>query len=144
MTFDELKEMVKKDIALDETQLDKESSRTPQIHNKYLLFFMEEKLSLTRMESELDVLRKKKWLYYSGKMSQDELDDNGWEQFDLHILKTDVDKMIEADDQVIKQKLKVEYQRERVNYLENIIKIINNRQWNIRSIIDWLKFTNGQ
>lgn len=136
--------MVRKDIALDETQLDKESSRTPQIHNKYLLFFMEEKLSLTRMESELDVLRKKKWLYYSGKMDQDELDANGWEQFDLHILKNDVDKMIEADDQVIKIKLKVEYQRERVNYLENVIKIINNRQWNIRSIIDWLKFTNGQ
>jgi hypothetical protein len=144
MTFDELKEMVKKDISLDETQLDKESSRTPQIHNKYLLFFMEEKLSLTRMESELDVLRKKKWLYYGGKMSQDELDQNGWEQFDLHILKNDIDKMIEADDQVIKLKLKVEYQRERVNYLENVIKIINNRQWNIRSIIDWLKFTNGQ
>lgn len=144
MTFDELKEMVKKDISLDETSLDKESARTPQIHNKYLLFFMEEKLSLTRMETELDVLRKKKWLYFSGKMSQDELDENGWEQFDLHILKNDVDKIIEADDQVIKQKLKVEYQREKVNYLENIIKIINNRQWNIRSIIDWLKFTNGQ
>lgn len=144
MTFDELKEMVKKDISLDETSLDKESARTPQIHNKYLLFFMEEKLSLTRMETELDVLRKKKWLYFSGKMSQDELDENGWEQFDLHILKNDIDKMIEADDQVIKQKLKVEYQREKVNYLENIIKIINNRQWNIRSIIDWLKFTNGQ
>lgn len=144
MTFDELKEMVKKDISLDETQLDKESSRTPQIHNKYLLFYMEEKLSLVRIESELDVLRKKKWLYYSGKMDQTDLDENGWEQFDLHILKNDIDKMIEADDQVIKQKLKVEYQRERVNYLENIIKIINNRQWNIRSIIDWLKFTNGQ
>ena len=105
---------------------------------------MEEKLSLKRMETELDDVRKKKWLYFSGKMSQDELDENGWEQFDLHILKNDVDKMIEADDQVIKLKLKVEYQRERVNYLENVIKIINNRQWNIRSIIDWLKFTNGQ
>lgn len=144
MTFDELKEMVKKDISLDETQLDRESARTPQIHNKYLLFFMEEKLSLTRMETDLDVLRKKKWLYFGGKMSQDELDENGWEQFDLHILKNDIDRMIEADDQVIKQKLKVEYQREKVNYLENIVKIINNRQWNIRSIIDWAKFTNGQ
>ena len=144
MTFDELKEMVKKDISLDETQLDRESARTPQIHNKYLLFFMEEKLSLTRMETDLDVLRKKKWLYFGGKISQDELDENGWEQFDLHILKNDIDRMIEADDQVIKQKLKVEYQREKVNYLENIVKIINNRQWNIRSIIDWAKFTNGQ
>jgi hypothetical protein len=144
MTFDELKEMVKKDISLDETQLDKESVRTPQIHNKYLLFFMEEKLSLARIESELEVLRKKKWLYFSGKMTEEELKENGWEQFDLHIIRTDMDRLIEADDQVIRQKLKVEYQREKVNYLENIIKIINNRQWNIRSIIDWTKFANGQ
>jgi hypothetical protein len=56
MTFDELKEMIKKDISLDETQLDRESVRTPQIHNKYLIFFMEEKLSLTRMNTELDSL----------------------------------------------------------------------------------------
>jgi len=34
-------------------------------------------------------------------------------------------------------------QQEKVNYLESVIKIINNRQWNIRSAIDWLKFTNG-
>ena len=73
MTFDELKEMIKKDISLDETQLDRESVRTPQIHNKYLIFFMEEKLSLTRMSTELDSLKTKKWLYYSGRMSADEL-----------------------------------------------------------------------
>jgi hypothetical protein len=144
MTFDDLKAMVQKDIQLDQTQLDQESARTPQIHNKYLLFFMEEKLSLSRMTSELDILRKKKWLYFSGKMTQEELDKEGWDQFDLHILKQDVDRLIDADDQTIKQRLKVDYQREKVNYLENVIKIINNRQWNIRSIIDWAKFTNGQ
>jgi hypothetical protein len=144
MTFDDLKAMVQKDIQLDQTQLDQESARTPQIHNKYLLFFMEEKLSLSRMTSELDILRKKKWLYFSGKMTQEELDKEGWDQFPLHILKQDVDRLIDADDQIIKQRLKVDYQREKVNYLENVIKIINNRQWNIRSIIDWAKFTNGQ
>ena len=79
MTFDELKEMIKKDISLDETQLDRESVRTPQIHNKYLIFFMEEKLSLTRMNTELDSLKTKKWLYYSGRMSADELKENDWE-----------------------------------------------------------------
>jgi len=144
MTFDELKEMVKKDISLDETQLERESARTPQIHNKYLLFFMEEKIFLSRIESELNVLKKKKWLYYNGNMSQDELDENGWEQYDLRILRGDIDRLIESDNDVIKLKLKLDYQKEKVNYLENIIKIINNRQWNIRSIIDWLKFTNGQ
>lgn len=144
MTFDELKAMVQKDIQLDQTQLDHESARTPQIHNKYLLFFMEEKLSLSRMVTELEVTKKKKWMYYNGHMSQEELDAEGWEQFDLRVLKQDIDRLIEADNDVIKLKLKVEYQKEKVNYLENIIKIINNRQWNIRSIIDWAKFTNGQ
>jgi lysophospholipase L1-like esterase len=62
----------------------------------------------------------------------------------LQYFVNDMDNFIEADDQVIKQKLKVEYQREKVSYLENVVKIINNRQWNIRSIIDWAKFTNGQ
>jgi hypothetical protein len=31
-----------------------------------------------------------------------------------------------------------------VNYIEDVIKIISNRQWSIRSAIDWMKFTNGQ
>jgi hypothetical protein len=105
---------------------------------------MEEKLSLTRMNTELDSLKTKKWLYYSGRMSADELKENDWEQFDLHVLKQDLDRLIESDSAVIRQKLKVEYQKEKVSYLENIIKIINNRQWTIRSIIDWTKFTSGQ
>ena len=105
MTFDELKEMIKKDISLDETQLDRESVRTPQIHNKYLIFFMEEKLSLTRMSTELDSLKTKKWLYYSGRMSADELKENEWEQFDLHVLKQDLDRLIESDSAVIRQKI---------------------------------------
>ena len=80
----------------------------------------------------------------NGKLSQDELKENEWEQFDLHVLKQDLDRLIESDSAVIRQKMKVEYQKEKVSYLENVIKIINNRQWTIRSIIDWTKFTSGQ
>ena len=34
MTFDELKKMVEKDVVIDDTELDRESMRTPQLHNK--------------------------------------------------------------------------------------------------------------
>ena len=51
--------------------------------------------------------------------------------------------MIESDSDYIKIEEKVNFQTEKVNYLENVVKIINNRQWQIRSIIDWLKFTQG-
>jgi hypothetical protein len=143
MNLDELKVMIKKDLDIDQTALDAESSRTPQLHNKYLVMFMDEKLKLKRMNSELSVLRRNKWLYYTGRMSQEELTQFGWEPFELNILKTEADDMIESDADYIKASEKVNFQEEKVNYLESVIKIIQNRQWQIRAMIDWLKFTQG-
>jgi len=143
MNLDELKAMIKKDLDIDQTALDAESSRTPQLHNKYLVMFMDEKLKLKRMNSELSVLRKNKWLYYTGRMSQEELTQFGWEPFELNILKTEADDMIESDADYIKASEKVNFQEEKVNYLESVIKIVQNRQWKIRAMIDWLKFTQG-
>jgi len=37
----------------------------------------------------------------------------------------------------------VSFQSEKVEYLEGVVKIINNRQWQIRAMIDWYKFTQG-
>jgi hypothetical protein len=143
MTLDDIREMTKKDLTMDETELTIESMKTPQLHNKYLIIFTDEKLILGKMESDLQRLRKDKWLYYTGKMSQEELDDREWQPFDLNILKTDIDRFMQADDDIIHATNKILLQREKVNYLESIIKIINNRQWSIRAVIDWLKFTNG-
>jgi hypothetical protein len=143
MNLDELKVMIKKDLDIDQTALDAESSRTPQIHNKYLVMFMDEKLKLKRMNNELSVLRRNKWLYYTGRMSQEELTQFGWEPFQLNILKTEADDMIESDADYIKASEKVNFQEEKVNYLESVIKIVQNRQWQIRAMIDWLKFTQG-
>jgi len=143
MNLDELKVMIKKDLDIDQTALDAESSRTPQLHNKYLVMFMDEKLKLKRMNSELSVLRRNKWLYYTGRMSQEELTQFGWEPFELNILKTEADDMIESDADYIKASEKVNFQEEKVNYLESVIKIVQNRQWQIRAMIDWLKFTQG-
>ena len=42
MNLNELREMVSKDITIDETNLDQESLKTPQLHNKYLIFFSDE------------------------------------------------------------------------------------------------------
>ena len=76
-------------------------------------------------------------------MSLEQLEDFGWDTFDLNILKSDIDKFLDGDDDMITLANRILLQQEKVNYLESVIKIINNRQWNIRSAIDWLKFTNG-
>jgi len=144
MNLSDYRLMAQDDLLIDQTQLDSESSRTPQIHSKYLNFLMDEKLKLAKIQSDFRVMKKKKWLYYTGKISEEELREENWEPFELTVLKTDIDKFLEADDdlQIISSKIK--YAEIVVEYLESVIKIINNRQWNIRSVIDWLKFTNGQ
>jgi|TARA_X000001388_G_scaffold14061_1_gene8183 hypothetical protein len=141
MNLDTLKTEVKKDLTIDKTDLASESIRIPQIHNKYLNFLMNDRLSLSKFDSDLVKLRHKKWLYYTGKMSQEELDDLGWDPFDLTVLKTDIDKFVNADDDVILLQHKVVLLREKVNYLEGVMKAINNLNWNIRSAIDWMRMT---
>ena len=143
MNLEELRNMSKTDLVMDETEFDIESLKTPQLHNKYLIFYTDEKLILGKMKSDLYRLKKDKWLYYTGKMSQEELNEMDWEPFSLNILKTDIDKFTNADNDIILLNNKILLQQEKVDYLESIIKIVNNRQWNIRSAIDWIKFTNG-
>lgn len=143
MNIDDIRQIVRKDMVMDETALDIESMKTPQLHNKYLIIFTDEKLILGKLKSDFNVLRKNKWLYYTGKLSQEQLDDFGWDTFDLNILKSDIDKFLDSDDDIITLANRILLQQEKVNYLESVIKLINNRQWNIRSAIDWLKFTNG-
>jgi hypothetical protein len=143
MTLDEIKIMASLDLEMDKTELDTESLIIPQLHNKYLNFLTDEKLILVKIENDMKTLRKFKWLYYTGKLSQEELEEYELEPFQLNILKQDIDKFLDSDEDTITLSSRISYQKQKVDYLESTIKMISNRQWLIRSAIDWIKFTNG-
>ena len=143
MRFDDIKRMIEKDIVMDSSELEREAIKTPQLHGKYLNILTDEKLLLSKCDSDFKRLKIKKWLYYTGKMSEEELNEIGWEPFELNILKTDIDKFLDSDEDLIKMKDKIYFSQEKVNYLEATLKMISNRQWLIREAIDWIKFTHG-
>jgi len=143
MNIEQIKTQAELDTSIDTNHLDDESSKIPQLHNKYLCMLMDEKLILESLESKLKILRRDKWLYYSGKLSEEELKQKGWEPFELNILKNDIDRFLDSDMDVITLSNKVFLQKEKVNYIENVAKIISNKIWNIRSSIEWIKFTQG-
>lgn len=143
MNIEQIKIQAELDTAIDVNHLEEESIKIPQIHNKYLVILMDEKLILESQESKLKVLRRDKWLYYSGKMSDDELKQKGWQPFDLSILKQDLDRFIDSDTDIINLSHKVYLQREKVNYIESVVKIISGKMWSIKSAIEWIKFTQG-
>lgn len=143
MTLDEIKIQAELDTAIDNSHLEDEASRIPQLHNKYLCMLIDEKAILENLENKFKILKRDKWLFYSGKMSEEELKQKGWEPFELNILKNDLDRFIDSDFDIINLGNKIFIQREKVNYIESIAKIISNKIWNIRSTIEWIKFTQG-
>ena len=144
MNIDLIKAQAEVDTLIDANHLDDEASRVPQIHHKYLCILMDEKIILESLDSKLKILRRDKWLYYSGKLSEAELKRKGWEPFELNILKQDIDRFIDSDLDIINCGTKVFLQKEKVNYVESVVKLISNKIWNIRASIDWIKFTQGQ
>jgi hypothetical protein len=144
MTLDEIRDELQRDMVLDEVALDLESLKIPQLHGKYMNILMDERLSLRKLEADYKILLKAKWEYYTGKMSQEELAERGWQPFVLKILRNDLDLYLDSDTDLIKVSQKVAYQREKISLLEEVIKELNTRHWKIRNAIEWRKFTNGQ
>jgi len=140
MTLEELQELIEKDMKINDTELDLESLKTPQLHNKYLKHLNKFKLLLSRAEGDLSRLKREKWEYYTGKATPDVY---ALKPFNLKLLKTDVDKYIESDEEYQKIKQKVDYLNTIVDYLDKIVRQISNRGFTIKNAIDWRKFTSG-
>ena len=132
-----------KDCKMDETELGDESTKIPVIHNKYLKIFMGENAQLKRLFAQRAKLKRTLVEYYLGELDQDELQELGREQFYKKLLKNEIETYIESDDEFIDLNLKLALQQEKVNYIEAIIKSINNRGFQIKNAIEWLRFTNG-
>ena len=62
--------------SLIEMPLDESSKQTPKLHAKYLELLSLAKFQLKKSEMEQKVLLKDKWLYYNGKLSEEEIKEN--------------------------------------------------------------------
>ena len=143
MNIEQILDEWQQDAAMDPTDIGKESLKTAKLHHKYLQMLIEERLVMKKVKSKHRRLYKEKWEYYLGLMSQEQLQERGWEPMMLKVLKQDVDTYIEADEQMADLQLKLEYHEEKIEALESIIKTINNRGFQIKNFIDWERFKTG-
>jgi len=143
MKFEEIQKLWSGDCEIDETELSQESVKIPQLHNKYLIIFHDERLRLRTMRFDHSKLLKVKREYFSGRMDATELEAYDWEPFQYKLLKADVQEHIDADDDIIEGKKKLSLQEEKVEYLESVVKSLTNRGYLIKNAIDWKRFTEG-
>jgi hypothetical protein len=143
MKFEEIQKLWTSDCEIDETELSKEAVKTPQLHNKYLILFHDERLRLRTLRYDHNRLIRQKKDYFGGRMSAEEMESLDWEPFQLKLLKADIDTYIEADDDIINSSKIIAVVEEKVGYLESIVKSLANRGFIIKNAIDWKRFTEG-
>ena len=129
-----IQEMFDKDSKVDETNISFEETRSPALLNKYLKLHTNIKLMLSKAETDMRIMKKQKWEYYSGKAEK---------PFELKILRQDIPTYLEADTDLIKLTSKVDYLKTCVGYLEHVVKNLHNRGFQLRNITTWIKYTEG-
>ena len=144
ITLNELQDMWTEDCKIDELNLGRESIKTPEFHAKYLTMLSTFKLQLRKNKSNLLTLRRLKWQYYRGELTQQELNNLGWDQYlGNSPLNNQMNDFLDTDPDIIKLTDKVEYIDTCITQIEGVMRSLNARSFDIKNAIEWTKFTNG-
>jgi hypothetical protein len=130
------------DSKVDTTNPGGEMIRIPVIHSKYNKYLSLHKMSKARRAAELSTLQKKKYLYYSGKMTQEEMTELGWEPFRF-LLKSDLSVFMDSDDDLQKIGAIIAFHDECVSFCTYVMKELNNRTWQMKEWMAWERFERG-
>jgi hypothetical protein len=142
MTFDEIDELWSTDCVIDKSDLSLESANIPILHNKYFKIYSKERYKLRSLETELKSLKLSKFEFYT--MGPNEETPSDWKlPAQGRILKSEANQYVDTDPDAVKLNLRIYAQQEKVDYVESIIKMIMNRGFQIKSMIDWQKFISG-
>lgn len=146
MNLEQLHAEWKSDSQIEFNKLDVSSVETPKLHAKYLELLSTYKLKLKDAEFKQKELMKNKWLWYNGKLDQDEIEKLGWDPdpFDgLRILKGEMQHYVEADPELVASEAKMAYLNTIIETLKEILENIKWRHQTIRNAIEWKKFEAG-
>lgn len=143
MKLENIQEEWENDASIDYADLANESLKIPKLHSKYWKIYTNEKLVLRKYKAEYVELKFEKTSFYVDGPTKDHID-KGWKVPDKgKIIKSEVQSYIDSDKELIHLSLKIGFQEEKVEFLQNIIQQINNRSFLIKNAIEWLKFSNG-
>ena len=143
MSTDDISEIWAADAVIDETELAQEAKKIPILHSKYYNMYYKEALKVKKLRYDYKVLEFDKREWISGDMAEEDLRERNWKPFQKKVMRQDMDKYIQADNDIIKLSLRIDYHSCRANFLEDIVKTIHSRNFIINNIISVMKFQAG-
>jgi hypothetical protein len=147
ITIEEIIKEWESDCQVDSLALDDSTIKFAKIHAKYLTYLTEFKLKLRMAESKLSETRHAKWLYYTGKMTKEEMDERKWpyDPFNgaVRPLRADLETYIDSDSELRVLIDKKTYFQTAVDALTEILDTLRWRHQHVRNCIDFRKFVAG-
>mgnify|MGYP003112347327 FL=1 len=136
-----LQGMWEKDSKIDIDNLHTESLNIPVLHAKYYDIYNNFMLLRKKAEQQKKNVRHERYEYYSGKADPDVYIKD---PFPKKIRDKDtMNKYLDADERLSNVSMKIEYYDVMLRYIEEILKQITNRTYQIKNSIEFMRFTSG-
>jgi hypothetical protein len=141
MNLDEVQEMWQRDSVIDPDNLHDESLKIPQLHSKYYTIYNTTILLREKARETYNKVKLDRYNYYTGKATAEVYAE---EPFPYKVRdKEALQRHMDADERLNKIDLKIRYYDVILKFLEEIIKCISNRTYQIKNSIEFMKFTAG-
>ena len=139
--LDTIQKMWEQDSKMDMDNLHTESLNIPILHAKYYNLYNELLLLRKRADQQKRNIRHERYEYYSGKADPEVYQED---PFPKKIRDKDtLQKYLDSDERLSQSSLKVEYYDVMLSYIENILKMIHNRTYQIKNSIEFMRFQSG-
>ena len=141
MNLEQIQEMWERDSKIDPDNLHDESLKIPQLHSKYYTIYNTITLLRERAREQYNKVRLERYNYYTGKATAEVYAE---EPFPYKVREKDaIQRHLEADDKMNKVDMKIKYYDIMLKFLEEIIRNISGRTYQIKNAIEWNKFQAG-
>jgi hypothetical protein len=141
MTLDEISEMWSRDSVIDPDNLHDESLKIPQLHAKYYTVYNTITLLREKARDTYNRVKLERYNYYSGKAPVEVYEE---EPFPYKVRdKEALQRHMDADEKLSKVELKIRYYDIMLKFLEEVIRMISNRTYQIKNSIEFMRFTAG-
>ena len=141
MNLEQIQEMWERDSKIDPDNLHDESLKIPQLHSKYYTLYNTITLLREKAREQYSKVRLERYNYYTGKATAEVYAE---EPFPYKVREKDaIQRHLEADDKMNKIDMKIKYYDVMLKFLEEIIRNISGRTYQIKNAIEWNKFQAG-
>ena len=139
--LEQIQKMWEEDAKIDSDNLHNESLNIPSLHAKYFELYNSIFLLRKKAEQQRKNIRHSRYEYFSGKADPEVYVEN---PFPKKIRDKDtMQKYLDADEKLSTSSLKIDYYDTMLVYLESILKGIQNRTYQIKNAIEFIRFQSG-